>query len=374
MKVTCLQETLNKALNIVGRAVATRTTLPVTQNVLIKTDQSMVKLAATNLEMAMSTWVGGDIEEEGAISVPARLLSDFVNSLPGGQIEFTSGTAPYSLHIKCGRYEARIVGVDPNEFPPIPILQGDTTIQLDPKELKSALSDVVFAAATEDSRPVLTGVNIEFQESGYTFVAADGFRLAVKKGQLSQPVSNPIQVIIPAKVLSELNRLLNEQESDVKLELDAGRGQIVFKLDDVELIAQLVQGSFPNYSQLVPETYTSQAHLNVPDLLMATRSASVFARDGNGIIRLHMVPGSPGVVRVIAEAQELGENASEFDAQIEGDEAKVAFSSRYLLDVLGVLGGGNLSLQLTTPSSPGVFRRGDSDDYVHVIMPMFVQW
>lgn len=374
MKVTCLQETLNKGLNTVGRAVATRSTLPITQNVLIKTDQSMVKLSGTNLEMAISTWVGGEIEEEGAISVPARLLSDFVNSLPGGQIEITASTAPYSLEIKCGRYEARIVGVDPDEFPPIPTVQGATKVLLDPRNFRSALSDVVFAAATEDSRPVLTGVKLEFQENGYTFVAADGFRLAVKKGTISGSVSDSTHVIIPAKALLELNRLLSEQENDVVLELDAGRGQIVFRLDNVELISQLVQGSFPNYSQLVPESYTSQANLNVQDLLMATRSASVFARDGNGIIRLHLIPGSPGIVRVVAEAQELGENASELDAQIEGDEAKVAFSSKYLLDVLGVLSGGQLSLQVTTPSSPGVFRRADSDDYVHVVMPMFVQW
>ena len=374
MNVSSLQETLNKGLNIVGRAVATRTTLPITQNVLIQTDQSMLKLSATNLEVAISTWVGGKVEEEGAITVPARLLSEFVNSLPGDRIDMAVTTSPYALNLKCGRYEARIIGTDPDEFPPMPTVQGDVTVLLEPQALRTALSEVVFAAATEDSRPVLTGVKVELEEDRFTFVAADGFRLAVHKGKLAESVAEPTQVIIPAKTLSELLRLLSDQDEAVQLQLDPGRGQILFRLKNVEMISQLIQGAFPNYSQLIPETYTSRANLGVQEFLRAARTASIFARDGSGIIRIHMLPGSPGVMRVVARAEEVGENAAELDAQVDGDEAKVAFSSKYLLDVLGVTSEEQVALEVTTPSSPGVFRPLGSESYIHVVMPMFVQW
>ena len=374
MRISCLQETLNKGLGIVGRAVATRSPLPITQNILFQTDQGQLKLSATNLEVAITTWIGGKVEEEGSLTIPARLLTEFVGSLPNERVDMTATVQPRSLQLSCARFEARIIGTDAEEFPPIPTVVEDLTVQMDPKALRKAIGQVGFAAATEDSRPVLTGVKLEMEDDRFTMATADGFRLAVHSGKLIAPVSSPVSVIIPARTLNELSRLLGDQEEPVNILLAPERGQVMFRLKNVEMVSQLIQGTFPNYSQLIPEAYATRAELQVSDFLRAARTAAIFARDGSGIVRLHVQPGSPGVLQVQARVEEVGENVAELDAAVEGGEAKVAFNSKYLQDVLGVMDTETVALELTTPSSPGVLRPVASDDYVHVVMPMFVQW
>ena len=374
MRVTCLQENLTRGLNIIGRAVASRTTLPITQNVLIETDESRLKLSATNLEIAVSTWVTGEIAEEGALTVPARLLSEFVGSLPNENVHLTSETNPYSLSLKCARFDARIIGTDPVQFPPLPAVSSGITVQVYARVLRKAVTEVVFAAATTEDRPVLTGVQMELGEGKFTLAAADGFRLAVHTSSVDTVGSEPVSAIVPAKSFSELNRLLGDQDQSVEIRLDPDRGQILFRLENTEIVSQLIQGSFPNYAQLIPEQWTTRATVEVDGFLRNTRTAAIFARDGSGIVRLHLTPGSPGSLQVLARAEEVGENKSDMDVQTEGEEAKVAFSSKYLIDVLNVIGDKNVTLELTNPSSPGVFRPLGSDGYVHVVMPMFVQW
>lgn len=379
MKLSCLQENLSRGLGIVSRAVATRATLPITQNVLLSTDQSMLKLSATNLEIAITTWVGAMIEEEGAITVPARLLSEFVNSLPSDRIDLELPPGGGALQLTCGRAEARVHGTDASEFPPIPTVEDGVAAKIDPQVLRSAISRVTFAAATEESRPVLTGVEVKLEGQQFTLAAADGFRLAVQHGTLSQPVDSEIKVIVPARTLNELNRLLGDQEEPVEIMMTPARGQVLFRVPGIELVSQLLQGSFPNYDQLIPKDYQTRAVFDLPTLLRATRTAAIFARDGSNIIRVQMVPdgdaGTPGKAIISARSEEVGDNQDEVDAEsLEGGEAKIAFNSRYLQDVLSVLERGKVALETKTPSSPGVFKPTDSDDYIHVVMPMFVQW
>src|SRR5581483_1305096 len=211
MKVTCLQENLARGLGIVGRAVAVRSTLPITSNVLIATDHGRIKLAATNLDIALSCWIGGQIEDEGAITVPARLLTDFVNSLPQEKIELTLAPRARQVRLVCARNEATIGGIDADDFPPIPSVEGDT-IELDAKVMREAIAQVVFSAATDDSRPVLTGVDIVVEGDQLTLAAADGFRLSVRSLKLKKKVGERHEVIVPAKALSELSRLLQDQD------------------------------------------------------------------------------------------------------------------------------------------------------------------
>ncbi|MEE9198489.1 MAG: DNA polymerase III subunit beta, partial [Dehalococcoidia bacterium] len=228
MKVSCLQENLSEGLSIVGRAVATRTTLPITSNVLIATDNGRLKLAATNLEIAITSWIGAKVEEEGMITIPARLLSEFVSSLPSEQIEMTLAPRSRSLNIKCARFEARISGAEAEEFPPIPTVDEGMAIEIDPEVLRGAIHSVDFAAATEDSRPVLTGVQMELKGDSLVLAAADGFRLAVHEASLGAPVPEDISVIIPAKTLSELKRLIGDQEDPVSLMVNPGKSQVLF--------------------------------------------------------------------------------------------------------------------------------------------------
>lgn len=376
MKLSCLQENLSKGLGIVSRAVATRTTLPITTNVLLATDQGRLKLVATNLEIAIVTWVGAKIEEEGAITVPSRVLGEFVNSLPNDQVDLKLAPATKSLEIKCARFEARISGMDAEDFPPIPEIDEGTVARIDAEVFSQSLTRVVFAAATEDSRPVLTGVNADFDGEMVTLAAADGFRLSVDKVALLEPVAESVSVIIPARALNEVNRLIGDSSDPVVITVNPAKSQVLFTMDNVRLISQLVQGNFPNYSQLIPQGHSTRTLVDAEEFLRATRAASIFARDASGIVRLQVEPGDNGMGRltISARAEEVGDDQGDIDAKVEGEEAKIAFNAKYLSDILSVLAKGEVVLETTNPSSPGLIRPGGATDYVHVVMPMFVQW
>jgi len=377
MKLSCLQENLSRGLGIVGRAAAIRSTLPITQNILLTAEQSRLKLVATNLEMAATCWAGAKIEEDGAITIPARLLIDFVNSLPNELIEITLPSNSHSVEIKSGRFQAHINGIDAQDFPPVPSVSGGVIANIASKALSDGIAQVVFATATEESRPVLTGINAEFEGEHLKLVAADGFRLAVHETALNSAVDEKTMVIIPTRTLSELNRLLGDQEEPVEITINQQKSQALFRLKNAELVSQLIQGSFPDYSQVIPQSYTTRAVVDVNEFLRIIKMSSIFARDASGIVRLLVTPGSeltPGKLTVSAQAEEIGDNVSEMDALVDGEEAKIAFNARYLSDVLSVLHQAQVAIEITTPSSPGIIRPVGVDNYIHVIMPMFVQW
>ena len=376
MRLSCLQENLSKGLAIVGRAAASRSTLPITNNVLMMTDEGRLKLSATNLEMAVSCWIGAKVEEEGATTVPAKLLTDFIATLPNDKIEMAL-SAKKTLTLKCRRFEARMTGVDAKDFPPIPKVEAGVSVKVDVSEFKKGVARVVFAAATDESRPVLTGINAEFDGGVLTLAAADGFRLAVYKMALAEPAAQKVKAIIPAKTLSEVSRLISDGEDAIGITVDSQKSQILFRLKNIELVSQLLQGSFPQYNQIIPQAHTTRSVIEVAQFLMAAKTAQIFARDGGGIVRLIMTPGggkAPGRLSITARSEEIGEDQAELDAAVSGDESKIAFNGKYLLDVLGVLSEDQVALEVTGPSSPGVLRPVGTDNYVHVVMPMFVQW
>jgi DNA polymerase-3 subunit beta len=421
MKLSCLQENLNRGLSIVGRAVATRTTLPITNNVLLVADKTSpnkpyLKLVATNLEMAIVCWIDATVEEEGSITVPAKLITEFVASLPKERVDTKGEKYPEkvdmtmlpktkTLDLKCARYQARISGVDAKDFPPIPTVEDSLKTSVDVAALRQGITQVVFAAATEESRPVLTGIDAQFEGDHLTLAAADGFRLAVYKMPINHPVSQKTEVIIPSRTMAELNRLSAEiQEADpvptegvkgpdghirkptttnqtapatIEITLNPKKSQIMFKAKNWELVSQLVQGTFPNYSQLIPQNSTNKAVVDVGEFSRATKTASIFARDGSGIVRLIMNPGAnsaPGKITISARSEEIGDNVGEMDAVVEGDESKIAFNGKYLSDALSVIKEAQVVLETSSPSSPGVIRPLGVDNYTYVVMPMFVQW
>jgi DNA polymerase-3 subunit beta len=339
------------------------------------TDEGRLRLSATNLEIAISTWVGAEIQSEGTITAPARLLTDFVNSLNRQPIAIKTTSAGKGIEVTGAGVEATINGADANEFPPIPSVTDGTATKVDPKALRDAVHQVVLAAAVEDSRPVLTGVNMELEGTTLTLAAADGFRLAVRTTQVLEPVAEKLSVIVPARTLQEVERLI-DGDDPVELMVTPQRSQVLFRLKNVEIVSQLIQGTFPNYSQLIPQEHTTRAIVDLAELQRVTRTASIFAKDGSGIIRIQMAPGTggPGKVTVSSRAEEVGDNTGELEADVEGGEGKIAFNSRYLSDVLAVIGESKVALEMTTSSSPGVIKPVDDDQYVHVVMPMFVQW
>jgi DNA polymerase-3 subunit beta len=377
MNISCLQENLAKGLSVVGRAVAARSTLPQASHVLLASDEGRLKLVATNLEIAITCWIGAQVEEDGAVTVPARLLTDFVTSLPSERIDLTVAPRTRQLALNCARNEASIAGMDAADFPPVPPVDDGFRLKLDPKSLRAAVEHVEFAAAADDTRPVLTGIHAVLDGSEITLAAADGFRLAVYKLALDQEVPEKVEMIVPARAMREVIRLLAEEEEPLEIALNAARSQVLFRLKSMEMVATLIQGTFPNYSQLIPSSYTTRAVIDMRQFLQETRIAAIFARDGSGIVRIQLQPGedvAPGKMIVSARAEEIGEHRGEIDVKVEGEASKVAFNSKYLQEVLQVLDCSQVALETTTSSSPGVIRPVGADNYVHVVMPMFVQW
>ncbi len=381
MKLSCLQENLSKALAVVGRAVAVRSTLPITQNVLLATDGGRLKLSATNLEIGITTWIGAMIEEEGSITVPARLLTEFIGSLPAGQIEITGSERPKSLSLNSGRINARISGTDAEDFPPIPTISAEEGVefQVSTRSIKRSIDQTAFAADTEETRPVLSGILVEIEGDKLTLAAADGFRLAVKQGSILNPVEKPVNVIIPARTFSEVSRLIGEQDSTMDVLVSSSKNQVLFQLDDLQIVSQIIQGNFPRYMDLLEDAMRdtkAEATLRITDILAASRSVYIFVRDSNNIVKIQMNSGGEdgptGQMIISSKDDEVGENAAELDGQITGEESTIAFNGQYLLDVLGNIDGEEVSIKTSGPSRAGVFTSPGSDQYVHLIMPMFI--
>lgn len=379
MRVSCLQENLAGGLRIVGRAVATRSALPVLSNILLATDMGRLKLAATNLEMGISCWIGAKVEEDGAITVPARVLIDLVNALPPERIDMELIVRTRTLHLQCARFEANIKGIDAQEFPLIPTFERGGGLELDANVLGEMIEQVAFAAAVDESRPILTGVLIDFGQDRLTMAAADGFRLSVRHQPLSGGGGGQ-KVIVPARALSELARITRGAEEPVALNITSERNQIIFHQEDadgysIDLVSQLIEGRFPDYTQIIPTTYTTRTMLDTQAFLKAVRMANIFVRDAANIVRLSIVPGSelsPGHISVAATSAELGDHVGEIDASVEGEEIEIAFNANYLIDILSRVGTAQVALETTTPSSPAVIRPVGDAELIHVIMPIHI--
>ena len=377
MRVKCQQEHLNRALSAVSRAVPSRSVLPITQHILVEANDGHLKLSATDAEtIAITYTITANVTQAGSITMPSRLLSDFVATLPRDEIEMTLAERSRQVSLACARNSASIGGMDPDEFPPIPSVEGTGAIEIEPERLREALEHVVFAAATDDSRPVLTGVDFAIGPQGIRLAAADGFRLAVFQLDLAG-AGQEREVIVPARALGELSRLLTEAQQPARMTVNAAQTQVLFDLGHATLVANLIQGTFPNYQQLIPASSATRTVVAVDGFKQETRLASIFARDGSGIVRLIATPGAAGAtgrLLVTARAEEIGNNEGEIDAEVTGEEAKIAFNSRYLIEVLNVISEPRVAIETSSPSAPGVLKPVGDDRYVHVVMPMFVQW
>lgn len=374
MNVICLQENLRRGLALVSHAVAARSTLQALSTVLMETDQGRLKLAATDLSLGITCWIGCQIESEGAVAVPARLLGDFVASLPNEPVHIELDPRTRALHLQCLRYEAEVKGLDPIEFPAIPEMEGmDPAVIVDPVLLREAIGQVVFAASSEDTRPAMTGIYIRVEGEQMTLVAADGFRLALRILDTVEPAAQDFSAIVPAKAMAELGRILSDQEEPVQVVLTPNLNQILFHSDHVDLVANLVEARYPDYQAIIPQAYNTRAVLSTAEFLKAVRIASFFARDGANIIRVEIISGgvdASGQMIVSASATEVGSNVTQLDTMVEGPGGVIAFNARYLTEALSALSSPEAALEMQEKDRPGVFRPMGRTDQVHVIMPM----
>ena len=390
MHITCTQDHLSRALSMVSRAVGTRPTMPVLANVLIATDGTRLKLSATNLDLGITTWITANVEEEGAVTVPARLLTDLVNSMPVGQsVELSEDVKTRTLTVTCQQSRTQVRGIDPEEFPPMPTAEDQPTVSIDRALSRELINQVAFGAARDDTRPVLAGVSFQLEGAQLTLAASDGFRLVVREATLEQEAPEPVKIIVPARALQELVRILGDDDEPVEMTVTPNRGQVLFRADDVNLVSRLIEGQFPNFRNLIPKSWETKVVVPRQAFAEATRRVSLFARESANVVRLEVEAGengeglAPGRLIIEAQAQDVGESRDELDASVEGASTHLAFNAEYLNEFASAVAGGTIDpetdklkdidevvFEITGPLSAGVVKGGGLPDYLHVIMPM----
>lgn len=367
MKITCTQEKLAKALGLVGRTVATRATLPVLANVLMVAENGRLKLTATDLEIGVSSWIGGQAEAEGSLTVPARLLTDFITNNSDSKVELeTDGT---TMHLKSDHFEANIKGIEANEFPSIPEVTDKSLLTVAAKDLLEALKQVLIAPALDDTRPVLAGVLFSFQNSQLKLVATDSYRLAEKKIPLAHKVEQA-DIIVPSRSLNELLRIAAGTPELEKISLSVSENQVLFVAGDTQIVSRLIEGAFPSYEQIVPAGAQTTVIVDVAEMNGIVKMAALFARESANNIKLEFKDKQLKAKSVSAQ---VGDNVSTMAADISGPSVEVAFNAKYITDFLSVVGEKNIQIGINDRQSAALFKPGKATDYLYVIMPLRVE-
>lgn len=363
MRLKVTQQNLNKALSVVARVAAGRSTLPILSNVLIKADKNKLSLAATNLEIAVTVVMQGKVDEPGSITVPARLTHDFVSSLPDATILLSLENS--SLHIETDKYNSTINGVSAEEFPSLPDIQSQKVHKISTKLLKKSLQQTILAASNNEARQVLTGINIHSYEGKLYFAATDSYRLAEKA---VMKVDEDMQLIVPATALQELLRILDDSSEYVEFSYD--EGQVLFKVGEIQLVSRLIDGNYPNYRQLIPKESDINFTINREDFINITKVSSLFARESAGSITLH-VDETTQEISIRSIASQVGENTSTASAVITGT-GEVTLNSRYLLEALNAFSADKITFHFSGKINPCIIRADDAkqDDYLHIVMPL----
>jgi DNA polymerase-3 subunit beta len=375
VKITCKQQDLSRGLSIVSHAVSNRSTLPILANILLATEHGRLKLSATNLEIGINCWVDAQIHEEGTTTVPAKLLTDFVNSLPQASVDIAVSEDTNKVNVKGEGSSANIKGMDASEFPLIPNGEdGEPPVIVDAALLKEMIEEVAIAASEDESRPVFTGVLVQVGNEKLTFAAADSFRLAVRTSPLPADDSTHGDILIPARTLTELARIL-PGEGAVQMIVTPNRSQVLFHTEQIDLVSRLIEGNFPNFRQIIPKEHTTRAVVDTKTFAARVKSAALFARDSSNITRIKIQGGDnsglePGSVTVEATAEDLGDNVGILNAAVDGPEQQIIFNVKYLADVLAVIGTPEVAVEINAPTKPGVIKPVGPADYTYVIMPM----
>lgn len=372
MKFTCLQENLAKGLSIVCKAIPTKAALPILSNVYISTQDGRLKLSATNLETAITTYVGASVEEEGSITVPAKLFYEFVSHLSPSTLEIS--VKNNILHINCNKAKSKLNGMDASDFPELPVfIENTPTLEVDPKVFSSAVNVVAFAAAIDESRPILGGVLLNYSNNKLTLVSTDGFRLSEKQIDVSSVASDleDFSAVVPAKTLAEVARVFSSANEPIKITLNSDENLVLFQCEGVLIVTRILDGEYPDYKKIVPANNSIKAEFGASDFFEAVKLTNVFAKEANSIMKITLDP--EGLIKVTSFSKEMGENQSEVEAVVDGYLTEVTFSSKYLLDFLNNVKTERLVFETNGGVTPGVIRPVGTEDFLHIIMPMRVQ-
>ncbi len=374
MKATVQQQQLAHGVSTVSRAVTSRSTLAVLSNILIKTDNGRLRLSATNLELGISAWIGARVEEEGAITVPSRTFVDLVSNLPNEEVTLTVDERTQSLNVKCGTLNTDIKGISADEFPPMPSPDLDDAIAMNVENFKEQIQQVVFAAATDDARPNLTGVQMMFEANTLEMAATDGYRISIAKTEMAQKVDQDFKALVPARALSELSRIASDGEEALMVAFPSGRGQVIFHMKDIELVSQLIEGAFPNYAAIIPPSFKTRTVLSTAQLLKACKQTEIIAREGSYIANFDIQPEVDGekrsVLEISARSEQTGSSEVVVDASIDGVPLLISFNIKLFREALEVIKSPNVIFETNATHTLGMLHGVGDEKFVHIIMPI----
>ncbi len=370
-KVIVQRNTFAESLAIVGRAVGSHAHLPILANVLLSKDEGQLRLSATDLTLGVTVWMDANMDGDLGLTLPAKTLTDVVNSLVEPEVVFSVNGKP-EVALKCGTYKGVVKGVEASEFPAIPEFDVSSGIPLDANTLKEMIQKVAFAASVGDTRPVLTGVLVNMDGKTVSMVATDGFRLAICKAELPVTLGKK-QLIIPASALKEVVRILGAAKANkITLFLPSTGSQVVLRCENVQIVSQLIDGRFPDYQAILPKGYKTRTVVSTIDLLKACKQASIIAREGSNVVRFHFQPGAErtGKVKLLAESDETGASEIELEATVEGQELEIAFNVKFLQDALEAISTRDVVIETNAHNMPAMIRPAGVEDYLYVLMPM----
>lgn len=366
MKFSCLQENLSKSLQIIMHAIPAKSSLPILSNVFISTEKGRIKLASTNLETAITTYMGATIEEEGSTTIPARLLKDFITTLPPGSI--AAQVKDEILTISSKTTKSRFNGSSSKDFPELPSLpKKNKTLEIDPNLLNEVVGIVAFASGIDTSRPIFTGVYLNYEKGKITITSTDGFRLSEKTISIPGSVDD-FSVVIPAKTLVEVSKIFSSSSEPIEVTLNQDENLALFKSEDTLIATRILDGEYPDYKKIIPSEHIIKASFDTNEFTEAVRLTDIFAKEGNNTIKIRFDP--EGKIKVTSLSEETGQHESNIKAEVEGELVEIAFNSKYLLDFLTNVKSEKIEFMSNGNVSPCTFKPDSQKDFIHIIMPM----
>jgi DNA polymerase III subunit beta len=375
LRLTCAQADLKLALTRINHAIPSKSSVPVLSNVLLASDGERLKLTATDLSIAVTVWISANVSATGTTTLPAKLLSDIVGHLPSDTITLALHPRNQTTQLTCGKFEASIKGIEADAFPTIPTMAERTAVaEFAPEALRETIRQVAGAAANNDTRPVLAGMLIRLEGSEATFVAADGFRMAVRTLPLATAVIEPLEVIVPASCLRELGRLLSDVSDTVAMTIAPTQGHVLFATHDMELMTRVIEGKYPDYTRIIPTSFVTRTVVETAALQQAARLAGFIAASGSKSVRLAMQrTASGGTLTIHATAAEVGDNTGAIEATITGEAGAILLNANLLADAISAVGTPQIAIEMQTPRQAAVLKPVGADGYLHLIMPIAAQ-
>lgn len=364
MKVVCTQENLKQGLSSVTRIISSSVSLPILSNVLLKTENGLLKISSTNLEIAITTLVRCRVEGEGGVTINAKTLTDMVNTLPNQNI--TLETKEGEVLVETENYHTRLKTLPMDEFPLIPEIEAKTTMHINTQDLKNSFSQVVFASSNNQTQPEICGVLLKTENSKIKIVATDRYRLAEKKIDYKESIDIPQGIILPQKTVLELLRNMGNQTNETQIQI--GETQAGFSFGNTQIITRMVEGEYPPYEQIIPNNFNTQATLEKNLLINALRAGGVLSQN-NHSVKIDYNTETQNL-RLITESGELGKSEIDVPAKIEGESGALLVNYHYLLDCLTNLDTTNITLKITNDSAPSVLVPEGDEEYIYLVMPI----